>query len=137
MGRRPQRTSIALAVNFCGVERKLVAKFQGDRSRFSDGHGPIETRVAAGVTCATSLLNLDPDRVLVAIDAHLDDALKVAGAFTFAPEFAARPREVPRLPGGYGLRQRVRVHVRDHEHRFGTGVGSDTSDESVGAELRR
>src|ERR1700733_13738559 len=89
------------------------------------------------MTGATGLLDLDPDRILVAVDAHLDDALKVARAFAFTPELAARPGEVPCFAGGNGLRKRICVHMRNHEHRSGRGVGSDASDKSVGTELRR
>ena len=83
------------------------------------------------------LLDLDPDRVLVAIDAHLDDALGVAGRLALLPQRAARAAEVPGLAGGDGFRQRLRIHVRDHQHVAGRGVGRDTGHEPVGVEFRR
>src|SRR4029077_18551215 len=86
---------------------------------------------------AAHLLDLDPDRVLVAIDAHLDDALGVARGLALPPQHAARAAEIPSLPGGDGLRQRLGVHVRDHRHVARAGVGRDAGDEPVGVEFGR
>ncbi len=83
------------------------------------------------------LLDLDPDRVLVAIDPHLDDALGVAGAFALPPQRLARAREIPGLAGLDGALERLGVHVRDHQQFAGPGVGGDAGDEAVGVELRR
>src|SRR5215204_7231098 len=64
------------------------------------GHGAIETGAPAGVTGpCPALIDLDPDGVLVAVDAHLDHALRVAGSRAFAPQFSARTAEVPGLAG--------------------------------------
>ena len=84
------------------------------------------------------LLDLDPDRVLVAVDPHLDDALDVAGALALLPQRLARAAEVPGLAGlDRCAAQRLGVHVRDHQHVAGRGVGGDAGDEPVGVELRR
>src|ERR1700719_4499740 len=58
----------------------------------------VETGTAAGVTGRADLLDADPDRVLIAIDAHLDDPLNVAGAFTFSPQRFAETAVIPGLP---------------------------------------
>ena len=45
----------------------------------------VEAGAAASVAGSTSLLDPDPDRVLIAIDPHLDHALDLAGAFALSP----------------------------------------------------
>ena len=102
-------------------------------------HRAIEARAAAGVAGARAgLLDLDPDRVLVAVDAHLDDALGVAGALALAPERLLRERlKYHASPVSMVRRQRLGIHVRDHQHVAGRRVGRDAGDEPVGVELRR
>ena len=66
-----------------------VAEFERHRAGLAERHRAVEARAPAGVAGAgPCLLDLDPDRVLVAVDAHLDDALDVAGALALAPERA-------------------------------------------------
>ena len=62
------------------------------------------------------LLDPDPHRVLIAVDAHLDDALHMAGRFTLAPEGATGAAEIPSLAGRDGPLQGLRVHVGNHQH---------------------
>src|ERR1700749_2071445 len=66
----------------------------------------VETRAPAGVAGSADLLDLDPDRVLVAVHPHFDHALGVAGALALAPQRVARAAEVPGFPAGDGLAQR-------------------------------
>ena len=68
---------------------------------------------------------------------HLDHALSVYGCLALAPQRLARAAVVPGLTGRDCLEQRFLVHVRDHQHVAGLGVGCDTGHEPVGAELRR
>src|SRR5690242_14425223 len=82
------------------------------------------------------LLDLDPDRVLVAVDAHLGHTLHMAGALALAPELAARAAVVPRLAALDRARKRFRVHVRDHEQVAVRRIGGDAGDETVGIEFR-
>src|SRR3989442_14651918 len=94
--------------------RVTIAEFQGDRARLPDRHRAVEARAPPGMASAgTSLLDLDPHRVLVAVDAHLDDALAVTGGLALAPQRPARAAEVPCLAGVDGPRERLGVHVRD------------------------
>ena len=66
-----------------------VAEFERHRAGLAERHRAVEARAAAGVAGAGAcLLDPDPDRILVAVDAHLDDALDVAGALALAPEGA-------------------------------------------------
>src|SRR5580693_4119800 len=98
------------------IEHALIAEFERHRAGFAERHRAIKTRAAAGVAGAGDLLDLDPDRVLVAVDAHLDDALGVAGGLALLPQRAPRAAEIPGLPRCDGLRQRLGIHVRDHQH---------------------
>src|SRR5580704_4741470 len=59
------------------IEHALIAEFERRRTRLAERHRAIKARAAAGVAGAGDLLDLDPNRVLVAVDAHLDDALGV------------------------------------------------------------
>src|ERR1700731_4538504 len=67
------------------IEHALVAEFEGHRAGFAERHRAIKARAAAGVAGAGDLLDLDPDRILVAIDAPLDDALGVAAGLALLP----------------------------------------------------
>src|SRR5712671_2144686 len=79
-----------VAVDRVRIERLLgAAKIHHERSvgRLAERHRAIETRASPGVAGARSrLLDLDPDGVLIAIDAHFENALDVAGAFALAPQ---------------------------------------------------
>src|ERR1700687_6000330 len=113
IGSTPQ--SILAAIRRLRIEHTLVAKFELDRAALlSERHRAIKTRSAAGVTGARHLLDLDPHRVLVAVDAHLDDTLSVAGRLALLPQRTARAAEIPRLAGRNGFCQRFGVHVGDH-----------------------
>jgi len=85
---------------------------------------------------AAGLLDADPHRVLVAIHAHLQHALDMAGGLALAPQLAARATVVPGLAGGDGLTQCLVVHVRDHQHIAGHGIGGDAGDKTGGIERR-
>src|SRR5215470_14950328 len=128
-----------LAVDRPRIEQLLaVAKLERDRAGVAERHRAVEARTPAGVAGAgTGLLDLDPHCVLVAIDPHLDDALRVAGRFTLAPERAARAAEIPGLAARDGSLQGVRVHVGDHQHLARAGIGRHAGEEPVGIELRR
>ena len=94
-----------LAVDRLRIERLVgVAEFERHRAGLPERHGAVEARAPPGVAGARArLLDLEPDRVLVAVDAHLDDALDVAGAFALLPQRLARAAEVPGLAGLDGL----------------------------------
>src|SRR5262245_22123151 len=83
------------------------------------------------------LLDFNPHRVLVAVDAHLDDALAVTRGFAFAPEALPRAAEVAGLASRDGLLQRLGVHVGDHQHVAGLRIRDDAGDEPIGIEFGR
>src|SRR6516162_10560828 len=89
------------------IENALVAEFELRRAqhavRQAERHGAIETRTPAGMTGAGDLFDFDPHRVLIAVDAHFDDALGVARSLTLFPQRLARPTEIPRFAGGDGF----------------------------------
>src|SRR5262249_17715622 len=110
------RHSLLVAIHRLRIERLLAVERQRHRAVLAERHHPIEARAPAGVAGAGAvLLDLDPDRVLVAVDAHLDDALGVAGLLALAPELAARAAEVPGITRCNGARERFRIHMRDHK----------------------
>ena len=80
---------------------------------------------------------LSQKRVLVAVGAQLDHALRVAARLALAPELAARARPVMRLSGLDGEGERVGIHVSEHQYLAGRGRDRDHGDEAVGVEARR
>jgi hypothetical protein len=73
-----------------GCLRAIARKPDLEVTYAAERHGAIETRAPPGVAGAGShLLDLDPDRVLVAVDAHLDDTLHMAGTLALAPQALA------------------------------------------------
>src|ERR1700730_5221368 len=125
------------AIRRLRIEHARVAEFERHRAGFAERHRAIKTRAAAGVAGAGDLLDLDPDRVLVAVNAHLDDALGVTGSLALLPQRAPRTAEIPCLAGGDGFCQRLGIHVRDHQHIARNRVGGDAGDEPIGVEFRR
>src|SRR5262245_4693849 len=89
---------------------------------------PVEAGTPPGVAGRAHLLDPNPDRVLIAVGAHLDDALGAPGALALAPERIARAAEIPGLARGNGLAQRLVVHVRDHQHVAGRSISGDAGD---------
>src|SRR5262249_39140134 len=109
----------AFPVHRFRIKDARVAKFELCLAELALGraerHGAIKTRPSSGMAGAGDLFDLDPNRVLVAIDAHVDDALRVAGGLALFPQRVARATEIPSFAGGNGFRQRLRVHMRDHQ----------------------
>src|SRR5262249_213850 len=121
------------------IKRPLaVAKLEHHRAGLAQRHGAVKARAPPRVAGAGALL-LDPDphRVLIAIDTHLDDALRVAGGFAFAPKGSTAAAEIPGLPGRDRLPQGFRVHMGDHQQIARSRVGRDADDKSIGVEFRR
>src|SRR5204863_3763755 len=112
-------SSARLAVDVLGVESLFgILEFELRRDAgLPQRHGPVETGAPPGVAGARALLlDLDPDRVLVAIDPQLGDLLRVTRCLALLPKRPPRPREIPGLAGFAGALERLGVHVRDHQH---------------------
>ena len=80
-----ERTSLPL------VDRLRVEQPRGIHERqlwtaFAFLDLAIEARFPTGVAGRTCLIDADPDRVLIAVDAHLDDALGLTRALAFSPQ---------------------------------------------------
>src|SRR5689334_74598 len=141
---RPHKAAVLCsglcAVNLNRIEHLLFAEIENHPTDIVllERHRAIEARGAAGMAGAgADLLHPDQQRILVAVDPHLDDALSVSRGLALAPELGARAAVVPRLAGGERLRHRLLVHVGEHEHLGGRGVGDDARNEARGVELGR
>ena len=75
-------------VDFLGIERLFrVAEFERHRAGLAERHRAVKARTPSGVTGARPLLvDLQPDRVLIAIDPQFDDALDVPGRLALLPQ---------------------------------------------------
>ena len=109
------------------------------RAGFAERHRAVKARSAAGVAGAgAQLLDLraraHPGRNRPAISI---DALDVAGTLALLPKRLARAAVIPGLAALDGFREAPRVHVRDHQHVAGSGVGDDRGDQSVAVKFRR
>ena len=74
----------------------------------------IETAGSAGVTTAAVACDahLEPDRVLITVDAQFFDLLDLPACRALMPETLAGPAPVPGLAGLDRLVQRLRIHPR-------------------------
>src|SRR4029078_9715305 len=115
------------------AQRHTAAAGSAQRDR------PVEAALAPGMTggVLALLLDLQPERVLVSVDAHLHHALGVAALLALAPQLAARARPVMRFARLDGAGESLGVHVGEHEHLAGRGRGRDHGQETVGVEARR
>src|ERR671935_35855 len=81
-------------------------------------------------------MRLDEERVGVAVERQVDEVQHVARALALFPEAVPRATvEVDLLRADRG-RERLAVHVAEHEHRAGAGVLHDRRDEAPFVELR-
>ena len=71
------------------------------------------------------LLDLEPHRVLIAVDAHLGHALHVAGLLALLPQLLRERLKYQASPLSIVLRERLGIHVRDHQQLAARGVGHD------------
>src|SRR3569833_504054 len=122
-------------VDLCGIEQLLGIDERQSRSAHALRHTAVEARAATGVACRPDLFDPNPDRILIAIDPHLDHALYMPGAFAFAPERLAAAAEVPGLSARDGLAQSFIIHMRDHQDLAGPGVGRNACDKAGGVEF--
>ena len=84
----------------------------------------------------TDLLDSEQERILVAIDPNLDNALDVAGGLTLAPKLGAGTTVEPGVACLDGAGQRGRIHVRDHQRIVRPRIDDDAGDQPVSVELR-
>src|SRR5665213_3867364 len=86
-------------VNRLRIESLLgLTKLELHGALLPQRHGAIEARTPAGVASAgTGLLDFEPQRILVAVDAQFDHALAVARLLALFPKFLARAGKIPSL----------------------------------------
>src|SRR5262245_44876388 len=80
---------------------------------------------------AANLLDLDEQRVGVAVQAQLDDLLHVARFLALAPQALARARPVHRLAALHALRERCAVHPGHGKHLSALEILGDRGDQAV------
>src|SRR5690606_27564195 len=105
------RFSSFFPVNGGGIEG-FIGLIEGEfRAVFGQGNDvPVETGAAAGVTgSGPDLLDVDDQRVLIAIGADFDDFLDVAGGFSLVPQFLTRTGVVNGLADFESEAERFRV----------------------------
>ena len=124
-----RKPAASFAVHLRRIELPVRIDERQPRATIGRIDPPVEARPPASVTGGAGLLDPDPDRVLIAIQAHLDHALGLTGRLTFSPQRIARTAEVPGLAARDRLAQRLVIHVRDHQHVAGGSIGRDTGHE--------
>src|SRR5262245_8952810 len=92
-----------------------VAKLKRSRAALAERDRTVKTRAPAGMACAgASLVDSQPDCVLVAIDPQFDHVLNMAGGLAFLPQRLARAAEVPGFAACDGFAKSFLIHVRNH-----------------------
>ena len=136
MGPFPQAAGAASALN--GFAIMVVAFAIGSwLSTHLDGTVyPLALGVWFWSAAIALRLDLHQDGVLVAVCAHLDDMLHLAGRVALAPEFAARARPVVCHARLQRELEALRVHVGDHQDVASLDLGGDTDDQAGGIEGR-
>src|SRR5688572_23613628 len=82
----------------------------------------VEARARPGVAGRARRLDQRENRVLVAVEAELLQALDVARGGALVPQLLARARPEPHLARLARALERLVVHVREREHLAGAGV---------------
>src|SRR5471030_1525886 len=96
---------------------------------------PEEAVMPAGVAGHAGLLDLDQQRVAVAINAEIDQLLDVARRVALAPGTLARARPVADAAGAHRLDDGVPVHPGHHQDLAAAMLLGDGGHESLGVEL--
>ena len=78
----------------------------------------------------------NPNRVLIAIDPHLEYVQKMPAALALLPKPLTAPREEIHRAGFTRFCQRLDVHMPDHQYRTIANIGHDNGQQSVGIEFR-
>ena len=80
---------------------------------------------------AADLIDLEHNRIFIAVDQDLFDDLTVAGFFALLPEFAAAAGPVGGIAALKGFVPGFFVDVRQHQHIAGLVVLRDRGDQTV------
>ncbi len=93
----------------------------------------VEATARPAVAGGSDGVDGDQDSVAVAVDRDVDEAQHVAAGLALPPEPVARPRVEVHVPGGHGRRERLAIHVRDHQDAAVMDILDDGSHEAVRA----
>src|SRR5439155_6035981 len=99
-------------------------------------HRTEKARLVAFVTRHADLLDLNQQRVAVAVERDVSDVLHVPAGLPFHPEFLARAAPEMRPAGLEGLFQRRAVHPRHHQHAAGGLLLDYGRDETIRVEFQ-
>src|SRR5262245_52476306 len=88
------------------------------------------------MTRGTLWLDLDQNRVVIAIQADVHDLLRIAGRFPFVPKPFSASAPEPRFFSLEGALSRLLVHIGDRQNLTRPRVLNDGGDQPVRAELR-
>ena len=83
----------------------------------------------------TARFDLNEDSILIAIETHLHDLLRVAGGFAFVPELL--PASAPEICFTLleGELKRFFIHECDRQHFTGACVLDDGGNQTIGAKF--
>src|SRR6266404_3611106 len=110
--------SFALSLLYESVKRaEHFAQISGNLLSLSRSmNGIVEAGRLAGVTSRPRRLNSHDERIAVAIQQHIGDALSVAGSLALVPKLRSRTRPEPRLPSLQRSIQALSIHVSQHQY---------------------
>jgi hypothetical protein len=94
----------------------ITAAQLGDESASSITQSSIKTRNLAGMTCRPFRLHQYQKRITIAVYPNLSYLLCVPGDRAFMPQFSSASTPEHRLATLKRLPQRLRVHIRHHQH---------------------
>src|SRR5262249_34353154 len=90
------------------------------------------TRITLMASRAADLMDLEKNRVRVAIHEDFADFLDVAALFALAPELISAAAEIDRPAGAQRFFIGFAVHPGEHQHLASGGVLSDGGDKAAG-----
>ena len=85
-----------------------------------------EAACGAGMACGAGWDGLQPKAILIAIDQNFPNAQHMARCFALHPKRLAGSRPEMRPPRLPCFRDCLRVHMGDHQHNAGFGMGDDS-----------
>src|SRR5215470_8697665 len=88
------------------------------------------------MTCWTHRLGFNEHRIVIAIQADLDDLLEISGGRPLVPELPAAAAPEVSFPFLDREFERFLIHVCDGEHFTSTRILYHSGDQAVGSELR-
>jgi len=121
-----------LAVNISGRFKHGLGGFEG----IASVNGTEETGSITLVTGGADLLDLDEQRVAVAIERDIFYGLGVAAFLAFHPEFLAGAAPEMGFAGGDGFFEGSAIHPRHHQDAAGAGFLHNGGNEAVGVKFQ-